>query len=124
MFDREVRGQLAMLMGGRAAEELSCEAVSTGAVDDIRRATELAQRAVSEFGLSAAVGPLSVGALLAGGDEFALRDSGSPVARCGVGGWWLVAGCWVWVWVWVQGVVQVGVRVRVWCGSGWAGAVD
>lgn len=47
MFDREIRGQLAMLMGGRAAEELSCEAVSTGAVDDIRRATDLAYKAVS-----------------------------------------------------------------------------
>lgn len=32
LFDREIRGQLAMLMGGRAAEELTCDAVSTGAV--------------------------------------------------------------------------------------------
>ena len=38
-------------MGGRAAEHLSCGAVSTGASDDIRRATDLATRAVSEFGL-------------------------------------------------------------------------
>jgi hypothetical protein len=34
-------------MGGRAAEQLTCEALSTGAVDDIRRATDLAQRTVS-----------------------------------------------------------------------------
>lgn len=47
MFDREIRGQLAMLMGGRAAEEVSCDSVSTGAVDDIRRATDLAYKAVS-----------------------------------------------------------------------------
>lgn len=32
LFDSEIRGQLAMLMGGRAAEELTCDAVSTGAV--------------------------------------------------------------------------------------------
>ena len=32
MFDSEIRGQLAMLMGGRAAEQLTCSSVSTGAV--------------------------------------------------------------------------------------------
>lgn len=78
MFDREIRGQLAMLMGGRAAEQLTCAAVSTGAVDDIRRATDLALRSVSEFGLSAAVGPLNVGVLAAGSDDGAwlMRDNG------------------------------------------------
>jgi len=30
MFDSEIRGQLAMLMGGRAAEQLTCDSVSTG----------------------------------------------------------------------------------------------
>jgi hypothetical protein len=43
----EIRAQLAMLMGGRAAEHLTCAAVSTGAADDIRRATDLAYRAIS-----------------------------------------------------------------------------
>jgi hypothetical protein len=78
MFDCEIRGQLAMLMGGRAAEQLTCAAVSTGAVDDIRRATDLALRSVSEFGLSAAVGPLNVGVLAAGSDDGAwlMRDNG------------------------------------------------
>ncbi|KAL6763358.1 ATP-dependent metallopeptidase Hfl [Haematococcus lacustris] len=69
LFDSEIRGQLVVLMGGRAAEQLTCTAVSTGAADDIRRATDLAQRAVSEFGLSLAVGPLNVGVLAAGGAE-------------------------------------------------------
>lgn len=69
MFDSEIRGQLAMLMGGRAAEQLTCGAVSTGAVDDIRRATDLACRSVSEFGLSAAVGPLNVSVLASGGAD-------------------------------------------------------
>lgn len=80
MFDCEIRGQLAMLMGGRAAEQLTCGAVSTGAVDDIRRATDLAYRSVSEYGLSAAVGPLNVSVLAAGGsDEGAwfMKDGGS-----------------------------------------------
>jgi cell division protease FtsH len=79
MFDCEIRGQLAMLMGGRAAEQSTCAAVSTGAVDDIRRATDLAYKAVSEFGLSREVGPLNVGVLAAGGSEegsWLMKDSG------------------------------------------------
>ncbi|KAI7837481.1 hypothetical protein COHA_008673 [Chlorella ohadii] len=51
-------------------------------MDDIRRATDLAYKAVSEYGLSASVGPLSVGTLISGGDDYGLlKDSGSPVAR-------------------------------------------
>lgn len=79
MFDCEIRGQLAMLMGGRAAEQSTCAAVSTGAVDDIRRATDLAYKAVSEFGLSREVGPLNVGVLAAGGSDegsWLMKDSG------------------------------------------------
>ena len=56
-----------------------CSQVSAvaGASDDIRRATELAYRAVSEFGLSSVVGPLAVSSM-GGGDDGALmlRDSG------------------------------------------------
>lgn len=79
LFDSEIRGQLAMLLGGRAAEHLFCHAISTGAVDDIRRATDLAYKAVTEYGLSSAVGPLNVGVLASGGGEdgaFLLKDSG------------------------------------------------
>ncbi|KAI8474959.1 MAG: hypothetical protein J3K34DRAFT_489397 [Monoraphidium minutum] len=79
LFDPEIRGQLAMLMGGRAAEMLTCAAVSTGAVDDIRRATDLAYRSVCEYGLSAAVGPLNVGVLATGGGDdgwLSVRDAG------------------------------------------------
>lgn len=43
----EIRGQLACLMGGRAAEQLTCASISTGAMDDLKRATELAARAIS-----------------------------------------------------------------------------
>ena len=85
MYDVEVRAQLALLMGGRAAEALRSPAVSTGASDDIRRATELAVRAVSEFGLSPAVGPVHVGLL------------GQGAAGGGAGGddalaWWFGGG--------------------------------
>lgn len=67
-------------------------------VDDIRRATDLAQKAVSEYGLNTTVGPLNVGALAAGGDEYGavLKDSGSAVARCcGRGRAGLLLGCYV-----------------------------
>ncbi|GIM12948.1 hypothetical protein Vretimale_16132, partial [Volvox reticuliferus] len=81
MFDCEIRGQLAVLMGGRAAEHLTCAAVSTGAADDIRRATDLATRAVSEFGMSRLLGPVNVAVLAAGGadggDGLALLREGS-----------------------------------------------
>ena len=84
LLDTELRGQLAVLMGGRAAEELTCAAVSTGAADDLRRATSLAARAVSEFGLAESVGPLSVGAL--GGDELAALLGGGGGGGGGAGG--------------------------------------
>ena len=47
----------------------TCLPCSTGAVDDIRRATDLAQKAVAEYGLSGRVGPLSVGRVGVGGEE-------------------------------------------------------
>ena len=54
--------------------------ISTGASDDIRRCSSLAYQTVSEYGLSSAVGPLSVNTLSNGGsDEPPLigRDSGT-----------------------------------------------
>jgi cell division protease FtsH len=44
------------MMGGRAAEQLMLGTVSTGAVDDIQRATQLTRRMVTEFGMSEALG--------------------------------------------------------------------
>ena len=82
MFEHEIRGQLAMLMGGRAAEAATSAAVSTGASDDINRATNLAHRAVTEFGLSKKIGPLSVAALAAGSEQYAmLMDGGGEIGR-------------------------------------------
>ncbi len=53
-------GNLAVLMGGRAAEELVLDMVTTGAGNDIERATELARKMVCEWGMSD-MGPLSFG---------------------------------------------------------------
>eukprot|EP00899_Mesostigma_viride_P021856 jgi/Mesvir1/29672/Mv21511-RA.1 len=67
MFRDELRGHLAIMLGGRAAEEIACGRVSTGAVDDIQRATDLAYKAVAVYGLNESVGPLSIATLAAGG---------------------------------------------------------
>jgi cell division protease FtsH len=52
----ELEDQIAIMMGGRAAEHLMCGTISTGAVDDIQRATQLAKRMVTEFGMSEKLG--------------------------------------------------------------------
>jgi cell division protease FtsH len=56
----EIEAMIASLFGGRVAEELifGLERVTTGASDDIRRATGLARRMVTEFGFSEKLGPL------------------------------------------------------------------
>jgi cell division protease FtsH len=52
---------LAVLMGGRAAEELVLNELTTGAGNDIERATETARKMVCEWGMSEELGPLSFG---------------------------------------------------------------
>jgi cell division protease FtsH len=56
----EIEAKLASMFGGRVAEELifGVENVTTGASDDIRQATNLARRMVTEFGFSDKLGPL------------------------------------------------------------------
>jgi cell division protease FtsH len=53
--------QIALAMGGRAAEELMLGRVTSGAANDIRTATALARRMVCEWGMSDRLGPLSFG---------------------------------------------------------------
>jgi cell division protease FtsH len=57
---KELEAKIAMMFGGRVSEELiyGKENVTTGAGDDIRQATELARRMVTEFGFSDKLGPL------------------------------------------------------------------
>ena len=52
---------LAILMGGRVAEELVCTHVTTGAGNDLERATDLARKMVCEWGMSEKLGPLTFG---------------------------------------------------------------
>jgi cell division protease FtsH len=52
---------IAILMGGRGAEELVLGQISTGAGNDIERATELARKMVCEWGMSDKLGPLTFG---------------------------------------------------------------
>ena len=52
---------LAILMGGRVAEELVLHNVTTGAGNDLERATDLARKMVCEWGMSEKLGPLTFG---------------------------------------------------------------
>jgi cell division protease FtsH len=53
--------ELAGMLGGRAAEELIFEDVTTGASSDLERATRLARKMVTEYGMSDKLGPLTFG---------------------------------------------------------------
>lgn len=56
--ERELATRLTVLVGGRVAEALEFGETSTGAVDDLARATDLARRMVTEFGMSPVLGPV------------------------------------------------------------------
>ncbi len=53
--------QIAILLGGRIAEELTTGNITTGAGNDLERATEMARRMVCEWGMSENMGPLTFG---------------------------------------------------------------
>jgi cell division protease FtsH len=59
MMEDEIRGQIATLLGGRAAELLVFGKVSTGASDDIQKATSLAEKAITLYGMSDTLGPIA-----------------------------------------------------------------
>jgi len=52
---------LSILLGGRAAEEIALEHLTTGAGNDLERATELSRKMVTEWGMSEKLGPLTFG---------------------------------------------------------------
>src|SRR6187431_3808077 len=53
--------QIAILLGGRIAEEITMNSLTTGAGNDLERATEMARKMVCEWGMSDAMGPLTFG---------------------------------------------------------------
>jgi cell division protease FtsH len=57
----ELVDELAMLLGGRVAEELEFDDVTTGAQNDLDRATKVARQMVTEYGMSDKLGPLTLG---------------------------------------------------------------
>ena len=57
----ELKDMLAFAMGGRVAEEIVFGEVSTGAQNDLEKATQIARAMVAEYGMSEKVGPLSLG---------------------------------------------------------------
>jgi cell division protease FtsH len=59
MVEDEIRGRIATLLGGRSAEEVIMGKVSTGASDDIQKATDLAARFVTVYGMSQRLGPIA-----------------------------------------------------------------
>src|SRR6266511_2961984 len=61
-YSREyLEDQIAILLGGRIAEEITIGSITTGAGNDLERATDLARRMVCEWGMSVEMGPLTFG---------------------------------------------------------------
>ena len=61
-YSREyLNDQIAILLGGRIAEEITMDSLTTGAGNDLERATELSRKMVCEWGMSDAMGPLTFG---------------------------------------------------------------
>ncbi|MEE9205214.1 MAG: ATP-dependent zinc metalloprotease FtsH [Nitrospirales bacterium] len=75
---------IAILMGGRVAEELVLKNITTGAGNDLERATELARKMVCEWGMSEKLGPLTFGKkdeeIFLGREIATRRDFGEHVA--------------------------------------------
>lgn len=79
---RQIQAKLVAILGGRAAEEVVFGEPSTGAQNDLEKATDLARSMVIDFGMSNAVGPVSVGRKHGGaflGERG--RDSRRPVGH-------------------------------------------
>jgi cell division protease FtsH len=71
----ELLDQLAYAMGGRVAEEIVFHDPTTGASNDIEKATAIARKMVTEYGMSAKVGSVKLG--LTAGEPFLGRDMGA-----------------------------------------------
>ena len=59
MTRTDLQSQLAVLLGGRSAEEIAFNEISTGAQNDLQRATDIARAMVTEFGMSDSLGAIN-----------------------------------------------------------------
>src|SRR3989449_1126309 len=59
MQRKDLLNQLAVLLGGRTAEEIALDEISTGAQNDLQRATDIARAMVTEWGMSDALGAIN-----------------------------------------------------------------
>lgn len=57
----ELMDRLAVLLGGRVAEDIIFKDVTTGAQNDLERATKIARQMITEYGMSEALGPVTIG---------------------------------------------------------------
>jgi cell division protease FtsH len=78
MTREELRDRICVLLAGRVAEEVACKDISTGAEDDLERATEMARHMVCRFGMSDKLGPLTFGATGAPRLSAWMPELGSP----------------------------------------------
>jgi cell division protease FtsH len=74
----ELEDRIAVLLGGRVAEEIIYGEVSTGAHNDLERGTEMARLMVMQYGMSEQLGPMTFGG---GQQSMFLRGSGLPQER-------------------------------------------
>jgi cell division protease FtsH len=79
-----IEDSLCVMMGGRCAEKVALATLSTGAANDLQRATETARKMVREFGMSDRIGPMawgSQGAVFLGEDLMHTRDYSDVTSR-------------------------------------------
>jgi cell division protease FtsH len=60
MTREELEGKMAVLLGGRAAEHVVFDHMSTGAADDLAKVTDIARSMVTRYGMAAELGPVSL----------------------------------------------------------------
>ncbi|MCS7150529.1 MAG: ATP-dependent zinc metalloprotease FtsH [Caldimicrobium sp.] len=77
--------KITVLLGGRVSEETVFERLSTGARDDLKKATQIAKRMICEFGMSKYLGPLTYGKsdepIFLGKEMFQIKDYSEETAK-------------------------------------------
>jgi cell division protease FtsH len=82
MSERQLRGMVRVLLGGRAAEHVVIGEVTSGAQDDLRRASAIVRRMISEFGMGQSLGLVSLSSHAPGYLENPfVRDDSLPISN-------------------------------------------